>query len=70
MEGMCSLADITNDELKQMKDEVRKFVTVDWENVWKNMIDLLYIDFFETLLDIFRKHSSKMKEILSQAKNS
>ena len=55
MEAVVRFSDITFEQLQQMKRDIFLLVEVDWENVWKSMMDLIYVDFFEGLLEIFRQ---------------
>lgn len=42
-------------DLQDIKTEVEKCCTHDWENVWSNMTQLIYIDFLDAVISIFRE---------------
>jgi len=54
------------EDLVNLKEDLNKWIEQDWEQVWKKMIDLIYLDFFNGVLQLFIQYSEKFHTILSQ----
>jgi len=63
---MVLMAKLTVDDLHNMKADVQKKVKQDWENVWENMMQLINVDFFESILQIFRQYFLSMERALTK----
>jgi len=66
MQTMILMAKLTVDDLHNMKADVQKKVKQDWESVWENMMQLINVEFFESILRIFRQYLPSMERALTK----